>query len=93
MHCCEILLKPQYENVIEYHIHWFLPATTKLKNTVLSLSLFRTSVHALPVPGDPALDGGPLRRGLQHERVQVVQHVGQHTCSGNMDDPIKNILG
>lgn len=36
-----------------------------------------TSVHALPVPGDPALDDGLLRRGLQHERVEVVQHVRQ----------------
>ena len=56
------------------------------------LSLFRTSVHALPVPGDPALDGGPLRRRLQHKRVQVVQHVGQHTCSGNVDDLMKILL-
>ena len=55
---------------------------------VTVLSIFLTSVHALPVPGDPALDGGPLRRGLHHERVEVVQHLGKHTWSGNGDNLI-----
>ena len=38
-----------------------------------------TPVHALPVPGDPALDDGSLRRRLHHELVQVVQHLAQLT--------------